>query len=77
MFQIISFEITHLIFPDITCCKTIRITSGFQHENMDPSSEIFQLQKTYPRVYENQFGDTITRNGGICGLKEDTGYWMV
>ena len=44
---------------------------------MDPSSDTFQLQKNYPRVYENQFGDTITRNGGICGLKEDTGYWMV
>ena len=44
---------------------------------MDPLSELFQLQKAYPRVYVNKFGDTITRNGGICGKKEDIGYWMV
>ena len=59
------------------CCQEIRIESGFQHENKNLESEVFRLQQLYPRVYKNTVGDTVTRNGGICGRKEDIGYWMV
>ena len=62
---------------DHACCKKIKVQSRFQDENMNLNSEVFKLQNLYPRVYKNAAGDTITRNGGICGRKEDIGYWMV
>ena len=62
----------------VECCKKIRITSSFQRDSKrQPETDIFVLQQEYPRMYENPTGDRMTRNGGICGDKENLGYWTV
>ena len=59
------------------CCDTISISTTLTNIKEENYTKIYKLVKEYPRAYENSAGDRIARYGGVCGMKEKIGYWMV
>ena len=59
------------------CCNTISVSTTITNIKEENDTKIYKLVEEYPRAYENSAGDRIARYGGVCGMKEKIGYWMV